>query len=401
MRRRRVRVVRRRRVRGGGAAASGLARACAGAMACVFACAAPARAEVVVGGYVEAYGQWNANAPSNGITNLRGFDNRSGTLTLANAALDTKWGEGEPSFGRLTLQVGPTGATYYAAEPRKPGANGANASNAELWRYLQQAYVGQTFAVGRGLTLVAGLLLTPISPENMPVRDSMNWSRSNLFFALPYYQTGARLSTTLADGHEVSLMAFNGWNAVVDGNGAPSLAARYAWTAPEASLQLLYWGGSERPSGAVEGPALRHLFDAVVTWKPQENLEFALHADAGFEPTRLGVAHWHGAAAYARVFVAPELAIAARTDAIRERVPERGGVRATPMLLPVGWLASQTLTIDYRPHARTSIRLEGRDDRAEGDAFFGGTVQGDGEATPYAANRRAQQTITLGMTTWF
>jgi len=49
--------------------------------------------------YVEAYGQWNANAPSNGITNLRGFDNRSGTLALANA----------------------------------------NASSAELWKYLQQA----------------------------------------------------------------------------------------------------------------------------------------------------------------------------------------------------------------------------------------------------------------------
>lgn len=40
----------------------------------------------------------------------------------------------------LTLQIGHTPSTYYAAEPASPSANGANASGQELWKHLQQAW---------------------------------------------------------------------------------------------------------------------------------------------------------------------------------------------------------------------------------------------------------------------
>lgn len=359
--------------------------------------ASPAAAQVALAGYVEAYGQWNANSPSNGITNFRGFDNRHASLTLANAVADLKWGEPEGSFGRVTAQVGSTGATYYASEPRLAGTTLANGSNAELWRYLQQAYVGQTFDVGRGLTVVAGLLLAPLGPETMPVRDSMNWSRSNLFFALPFYQTGVRASTTLAEGHEVSAMVFNGWNSVVDNNTAKSVALRYATSGGPWSLQFVYFGGHERAPAAIEGRSLRHTFDAVGTWKPTPGVELAAHANAGFEPSRLGVAHWRGGALYGRLSLARDVFLAVRTDALEEHVP----VGAAAMVLPVAWVASQTVTLDYRPHARTSIRLEGRDDRAASNLFFGGDVSGDGVDVPFVPNRRSQQTLTLGMTTWF
>src|SRR5690606_423241 len=65
--------------------------------------------------YVEANYQWNFGNPSNGITHLRGFDNRHNTFTLANVALGGSW-DASGAFGHVMLQVGHTPSTYYLSE---------------------------------------------------------------------------------------------------------------------------------------------------------------------------------------------------------------------------------------------------------------------------------------------
>ena len=114
----------------------------------VLASAATAHGEqpetkVTVGAYVETYYQLNFRTPSNGITNLRGFDNRERTFTIENAAIDVK-GERGGLTGRVVLQIGATPSTYYLAEPALPGTVGVNATGPELWKYLQQATFGYT-----------------------------------------------------------------------------------------------------------------------------------------------------------------------------------------------------------------------------------------------------------------
>ena len=93
---------------------------------------------ITVGGYFEEYYQLSAQNPSNRITNLRGFDNRSRTFTLSNVALDVT-GEAGPITGHVVLQVGHTPSTYYLAEPASPGTGSVNASDSELWKYVQAA----------------------------------------------------------------------------------------------------------------------------------------------------------------------------------------------------------------------------------------------------------------------
>ena len=78
-----------------------------------------------------ALGTLSFQAPSNGVVNLRGFDNRHATLTLANVVLDAAWDHLDV-LGRLALQVGSTPSTYYLAEPARAGAGGASATSAEL-----------------------------------------------------------------------------------------------------------------------------------------------------------------------------------------------------------------------------------------------------------------------------
>lgn len=354
-----------------------------------------------LGGYVEAAYSLNFNAPSNGITHFRGFDNRHNTFTLSNVALDARW-DAHDLIGRLTLQVGHTPSTYYLAEPGFPGAAATSASDAGLWKYIQQAYVGYRFEEAKGLTVTAGLFLSPIGPEGVAVRDNWNWSRSNLFFGLPFYHTGLRVALPLGSAWEVSLAGFNGWNTVVDNNDEKSIALQLTHTQPgKLALSFLYFTGVERAEGAAEGRGWRHLLDAHATWTVNERLSLLLHASGGLEPTNFGTSGWVAGALYGRVQLLSWLFVAVRGDVFFEEVASNGAGAASSIFWPVAWVSSGTATLDARPHDQISFRLEYRHDHAAGDMYFGGQVVGDGTTTAFVPNERSQDTITLGATAWF
>lgn len=352
-------------------------------------------------GYVEALYSWNFNDPSNGITNYRGFDNRHNSFTLSNVVLDTRW-DYEDIVGRAALQIGHTPSTYYLAEPSSGGARGANATDSELWKYVQQAYVGYRFDVGRGLLATAGLFLSPIGPEGMAVKDNWNWSRSNLFFGCPFYHTGARLTYPFTNEWAATFAVYNGWNSVTDNNEEKSLSGQLTYTVQDKiAWSFLYFSGVERAKGAPEGNAWRHLLDTYVTWYATDKLSLLAHFDTGLEPNNVGTSSWIAGALYARLHVLEQLYIAARGDMFYENVPSDSTGSASAIFWPVSWVASGTATLDYRPHERVSLRLEYRHDHAEGDMYFGGLVMGDGATVPYAPNRNSQDTLTLGAITWF
>ena len=339
-------------------------------------------------GAVEAFYQWNFNQPSDGVTAFRGFDNRHNTFTISNAVLDARW-DFKRVVGRLALQIGHTPSTYYQAEPGFGGGAGTNATGAELWKYLQQANVGYSIDVARGVLIDAGLFLSPIGPEAIQVKDNWNWSRSNLFFGLPYYHTGVRVSVPLTDRWAVTVAGFNGWNSVVDDNDGKSVMVQATWTLEgKVAASVLYFGGVERPRGAPEGQPWRHLVDAHLTWVTGPRLSLLLHLDAGAEPNALGLSGWLAAALSGRVTLLPWLFACVRADVFAEQVP----AGAAAIFWQAPWMASQTLTLEARPHPQVSARLEFRHDEA-GAAVF--STRGG----PFTAPR--QNTLMLGMTTWF
>jgi hypothetical protein len=155
-------------------------------------------ATVAISGYLESYYQLNTNMPSNLITAWRGFDNRTNSFTFQNAVLDAMGQYGEVS-ARLALQVGSAPASYYLAEPTQVAQAGVGANGPQLWQLVQQAILGYRIPVGRGLLGEAGIFLSPIGVETLAVKDNWNFSRSNLFYALPYYHSGVRVSYPLSD----------------------------------------------------------------------------------------------------------------------------------------------------------------------------------------------------------
>lgn len=343
--------------------------------------------------YVEAFYQYNFNRPSNDLTNYRGFDNRHNTFTLSNVALGAAVDYRNVLLG-LTLQVGHTPSTYYRSEPAQPGASGANASDSELWKYVQEAYAGYRFI--DSLSITAGLFLSPIGPESMAINNNWNWSRSNLFFGLPFYHTGARATYVLLERWAFTLAAYNGWNSVVDNNGRKSLSAQVTYTAPRSTLSLLYFGGVERPAGAPEGHPWRSLFDAHARWDVLSWLALMAHANAGFERGELGNARWAAGAVYARAQLIAGLFVALRGDAFFEHTP----AAAQPIFWPVSWVSSGTLTLEYRLVEHVSFRAEYRHDRAQGAMYFAGAVSAAASGA-FIANTRLQNTATVGVTAWF
>ncbi|MBI5514722.1 MAG: porin [Deltaproteobacteria bacterium] len=361
------------------------------------------RARVTLAGYVEAFYQWNFNNPSNGITNLRGFDTRHNAFTLSNAVLDATGVLG-PVALRLALQVGHTPETYYLAEPDRGASAGSGVSNRDVWKYLQQANVGWRASVGRGLLLEAGLFTSPIGPEGFAVKDQWNWSRSNLFFGLPFYHAGLRVSYPFSEALTVTLAGYNGWNCVVDNNDEKSVSLGLDYVTDRWTFHALYFGGVERAADAPERQGTlpwRHLLDVYVQVNPRPWLSLLAHGNAGVEPNAFGASWWAAGALYARVRARRWLFVTARGDVFYERSSTSGMNTAASIFWPGGWVSSGTATLDARPHDNVSLRLEYRHDEAGGDTWFRGTVSTPPGATAPAPNSPRQDTVTLGMTAWF
>ncbi|MGE5186867.1 MAG: outer membrane beta-barrel protein, partial [Acidobacteriota bacterium] len=353
------------------------------------------------------YDAWNFREPSNGVTNLRGFDDRHASFTLQNAVVEATWTKGVVS-GRIALQVGDEPGAFYAFEPSQAPSGTAPATGPTEWRHIQEAWVAWKLPCYR-LELSGGIFLSPIGAETPIVRDAWNWSRSNLFYFLPYYHAGVRAKHDIGDsGWSVTAALYNGWNNAIDDNDSPSIDVIARYEKGDWSGQVQYFGGIERSPDAPEGQPWRHLFDAYVQGPIVDKLSFIVQADAGFELDTISVpgpavvdatASWSSFAGYLRYDLRKNLFVAARGDFFHANRPDA----ATPIFLPSGvsWVTSATATAAWRPADGLELRAEYRHDQASENAYFGGTVLTDPVTGNAITNRTVQDTITGGVIAWF
>jgi len=336
---------------------------------------------ITVGASVETYFGWNFNKPENGVTAFRGFDARHNSFGLSNAVVDTRWTVGSVS-GRLALQTGDTPDIYYGAEA------------ASDVRHILEATVAWKAPVGKGLTLDGGIFLSPIGPEGMLIKDNWNWSRSTLFYGLPFYHAGMRATYAVSERWNLTGGVYNGWNNVTDTNGKKSISLQGFYTKPDKiAASLLYFGGVERPRGAPEGQPWRNLFDSHITVTVSPTLSIQAHADGGFENTAFGRSSWRAGALAARLKANSWLYVAGRADILDETIPSSSAGTASALFFPTTRVRSLTATLDARPAERMSVRLEFRHDAAADPIYFKG-------ADP-APSAKSQSTVTFGLTAWF
>lgn len=354
--------------------------------------------KLTLGGYAEGYYQWNFNRPPSGITNYRGFDNRHNAFTISNAVVDAQY-EKSGVMARIALQIGHTPNTYYLAEPTSKAdlsTSVIGTSDAATWRYIQQALIGYKIPLGLGLLVQGGIFLSPIGPESMAVRDNWTYSRSNLFFNLPFYHTGVRLTQQLSEAWFATFGVVNGWNSVVDNNGEKSLYFQLYYNRPERlQASVVYFTGVERSPQDVTR-AWRHLFDAWITFYLGNRFAFSLHGDVGFERQKTAAALWAGGATYVRLRILRWLQLAARGDVFWERKAD------LTIFYPgtMSWLASGTATLEFNFVPGLLLRLEYRHDHSDSDIFFAAPDSSE-LFSGRDVGKNLQDTLTAGAVVWF
>jgi hypothetical protein len=362
---------------------------------------------VTLGGFVEAYYGWNFRRPENHVAGNRWVDERHNSFTLQTVALDFKVAKG-PFNSQVTLMFGPTADRWYfeGVQP-KGGPNdavlGFGQYSNETWKHVMNAWASYTLPVGKGLTVMGGLMPTQVGFEPTPVKDNWNFSRSNLFNYLPFFHLGARVFYPVTDAWTVTAAVYNGWNQPVDLNSGKSVSLVSSYLKDKWLFNLLYLGGNETSYNSAAGKPWRNMFDAVAQYDITSRLSLAGEANGGWENGDLGFGGWFGGGIWARAKATNWLYFAARGDGIYEKPAEKGGV-SNPIFFAGGnHIASGTFTIEVRPVDGVSFRLEYRhDDMDEKSPQFykrGFTTLPDGTTVQKAAN--VQDTLTLGMTGWF
>jgi hypothetical protein len=369
---------------------------------------APSGRAVTFGGYIEAFYSYNFNRPSSGVNALRYYDRRHDLLSLQNVVLSADWALG-PVYGRVALQTGVITETIGT-----PDGSARTLETDLLWRIMQEATVAWRTPLGLGVTIDAGLYVAPFTIEDLSVHENWNWSSSNLFAVSPTQMAGARVTVPLDCRHELTLGVYNGWDQITD-DRTPGKTGILTWfwadrpagegcrendeedleTMAYASVQ--YGLGAERTIGAAEGPGLRHVLDAWAHVPLGERVTVSGNFFGAFENTRFGDDYFTGLALYARAKLTPWLFAAVRADAVYEQIPEGA---AGMVLDGASVVGSGTVTLDARPHSNLSMRLEYRHDESDGTVFHRGDVA-QTMAGAYIANARGQDTLLLGMTTWY
>ena len=313
---------------------------------------------ITVGGFVDAYYAYDANAPA---TLDRAFTTQAARHNEFNvnlAFIDATLAAPR-ARGRFAAQFGTSVQANYAAEPRLGTLSGPDVS-----RYIQEAFGG--YRVAPAVWIDAGIFFSPFGSENWISRDNWTYTRSLIADNSPYYEAGVRATWQATPALGVQVHIINGWQNVSESNGSKAVGVRLDY-APSPRVALAYDGflGNEAPDSVPR--RLRAWQEGIVTlrlarqWQVRGTLDYGTQRRAD----SAGAAPWRGFAVLARYEHSPRLAASARVEGYSD--PEQVIVTTGP---DVGLRATgSSFTVDVTPEPYLTWRTEARLLRAR-DAIF-------------------------------
>jgi hypothetical protein len=311
----------------------------------------------------DVYAQYNSNAPHNGMSQYRAFDDRADQPALGMLRLTLAH---KPSlFGfRVDAGVGDLPNGYLRFDP-------AAATHPGLSRglsYVEQAFLTAMVPVGSGLEVDVGKFGTPIGLEDNEALGNWNYSRSLLYLlAEPSYHSGLRLTYPVTKTLAVALFWVNGWDTnVYDGNAMRTLGVAASWN-PTPNLEMVadYMGGPERAPTRLSDPQLsfRNEFDGYARYELTKRIAIASTGDYGRDAANGGVSWW-GVGGYLRVGMLRWLAGSLRAEHYADADAFTSGTKQR--------LAEVTATIEVRGElgpVKWIERLEYRRDQSDAHVF--------------------------------
>ena len=336
--------------------------------------------------FIDAYYTRNFNDPSTRQNQLRNFDIYENQITLSLVDLAVQR-QAQPVGFKVELGFGTTSDWVNTAKSTF-GTVSPSLAN------VMQAYGTVIVPVGSGLEIDIGKFVTHMGNEVIVSQSNWNYSRSYLFaFAIPYYHTGIRLMYPFVSNFTVALHIVNGWNSVIDNNKFMSLGATLNYS-PTSTTNLVFngmWG----QEGIVPGEnGDRDVYDFILAQQLSDAFQVAINTDYGQAGTTAGLALWKGLALYQRYALSSKFAMALREEVYYD--PSFGGY-TTGAGFAKATFQEYTLTYELHPYDPLLIRIEGRDDFANGDSFLSAS-----SVAPYFfPTKKSQPTLTVSVVTSF
>ncbi len=354
---------------------------------------------------VDGYYQYNFNNPIGGVNLLLPYTPSSNSFTL-NQALISVDRAVDPTIGRrfgLRLDL------LFGQATEALAGNPANEPRTPPYRNIYQAYGTFLAPLGKGLNIDFGRIASPLGFEGTITKDQINYSRSFLFTALPFYHMGFRSSYRFSDSAALMWLLVNGANQTEDFNGFKSNGFLSS-VSPRKNLtwNAAYYFGDENRTFAIQPPSnnppgiptppgfsiepivprpngLTHIADSYLLWNATPKLtmvgEGAYIVSRVFSNSQ--PAHLAGGSGYVRYQFIPRFSLAARY----EYVSDHGYLSGITQALKEG-----TLTATYEPVAGFQLRGEFRHDYSNQPFFLSDTV---------GVREKRRSTALLGLAWWF
>ena len=304
-----------------------------------------------VGGLVDAHYDFFSTRPA-GDAQYRNFDTRHDQFRLAMAQI---WLSKAPTASsragyKVKVSGGPASTIVQSLEP----------GSSSVLQAIEEGFISYLAPIGKGLQFDVGKFVTQHGAEVIEAKDNWNYSRSLLFaLAIPYYHSGVR--ATYAPNDKITFMAnlVNGWNNVVENNGAKTFGAQVIFK-PTAALSLVqnYMAGPEQPDNTVDW---RQLSDTTVTYVVNPKLSVMGNYDYGTDTVSGARVHWQGLATYAKLQATPWLAFAPRFEIYDDASGFTTGVVQT--------LKEGTATVELKPTETFMWRIEYRTEFSDEPVF--------------------------------
>ncbi|MFN0167885.1 MAG: outer membrane beta-barrel protein [Bryobacteraceae bacterium] len=260
---------------------------------------APPGSRILWSGIFDGHYSFANNHPSTNANQLRNFDVKADrfALTMVRGALEMA---PEPFGFKVDIGYGKGYDVLNFNEPR------------EAAQIIGQMYASLKPKNWKGVQVDFGKFMTSAGAEVFETHLNWNYSRSYLFALGPYYHFGGRVTVPLQKHVTAGFQLVQGWNNIVDNNGARTTGFTMSLTWDKIAWSHNYYVGPEGPSGA---SGMRHFYDTVLLLNPNRRVNAYINYDYGIDQNPIdGRKRFLGIATAVRIAVSDRLSLTPRYE---------------------------------------------------------------------------------------
>lgn len=305
------------------------------------------KAEIQLSGFAEVYYQYDFNNPINNSRPAFIYShNRNNEFNINLAFVKASY-KNDLLRSNIALATGTYMNANYADEP-------------DLLKNIYEANLGFKISKSKNLWVDIGVFPSHIGFESAMVSENWTLTRSLAAENSPYFETGAKISYTSANGKWLlSALVLNGWQRIqrVNGNSTPAIGHQLSFTPHEKlTINSSSFIGNDKPDSL---RCMRYFHNLYAIYKINEQTAIRAGFDIGAEQKNKGSRQhffWYTPVLIAKHNISNRWSIAARTEFYRDKYNVKIATGLSNGLSTFGYSINSDLKILDNLLWRTEIR---------------------------------------------